>query len=345
MSKEPRKTTIYDIATAAGTSAPTVSLVLGGSWRNYRISESTANRVLAKAEELGYSVNLRARGLRLSKSGLAGMIVPHYRNRFFAGLAEAFEIQARERGLCPVVVSTQRDPKTEIEAVETLVSHQVEFLFVAGVNNPVQVNRLCNSAGVRSINIDLPGSEAPSAISDNRAAAQELTRRLIERVGRSQEPDFFFVGGDETDNSTRERTQGVHDAFKSFGFSVAAKAFNYCGYSPSATAAEITGLIEKRDGDLPQAIFTNGITALEGLMMVRNELSAGKFDKSVIGCFDWDPFAASLRMDITFARQDVEGLITAGFQLLDDFRKGHNPTIRVPVDIRATPGETVRAPA
>ena len=29
--------------------------------------------------------------------GLAGMIVPHYRNRFFAGLAEAFEAEARAR--------------------------------------------------------------------------------------------------------------------------------------------------------------------------------------------------------------------------------------------------------
>ena len=57
----------------------------------------------------GLLKDLKARGLRLSRSGLAGMIVPHYRNRFFAGLAEAFEAEARSRGLCPVVVSTERD--------------------------------------------------------------------------------------------------------------------------------------------------------------------------------------------------------------------------------------------
>jgi DNA-binding LacI/PurR family transcriptional regulator len=39
-------------------------------------------RLLACAERLDYAVNLKARGLRLSRSSLAGMILPHYRNRF-----------------------------------------------------------------------------------------------------------------------------------------------------------------------------------------------------------------------------------------------------------------------
>jgi hypothetical protein len=63
-------------------------MVLNGTWARYRIKEETANRILASAAQLGYNVNMKARGLRLSRSGLAGMILPHYRNRFFAGLAE-----------------------------------------------------------------------------------------------------------------------------------------------------------------------------------------------------------------------------------------------------------------
>ncbi|HEX7110256.1 MAG TPA: LacI family DNA-binding transcriptional regulator, partial [Aestuariivirga sp.] len=101
-----RKTTIYDIAVAAHSSPAAVSLVLNDSWQRYRIKQETATRILNGAERLGYAVNLKARGLRLSRSGLAGMILPHYRNRFFAGLAEAFEAEARSRGLCPIVVST-----------------------------------------------------------------------------------------------------------------------------------------------------------------------------------------------------------------------------------------------
>ena len=103
-----RRSTIYDIAAATKASPSTVSLVLNGSWTRYRIKEDTAKRVLKAAQDLGYAVNMKARGLRLSRSGLAGMIIPHYRNRFFAGLAEAFETDTRQRGLCPIVVSTQR---------------------------------------------------------------------------------------------------------------------------------------------------------------------------------------------------------------------------------------------
>src|SRR5713226_3640986 len=69
-----RRSTIYDIATAAEASVSTVSLVLNGNWSRYRIKEDTAQRVLTIANQLGYNVNLKARGLRLSKSGLAGMI-------------------------------------------------------------------------------------------------------------------------------------------------------------------------------------------------------------------------------------------------------------------------------
>jgi LacI family fructose operon transcriptional repressor len=98
-------------------------------------------RVLASAERLGYSVNLKARGLRLSRSGLAGMIMPHYRNRFFAGLAEAFESNARSRSLCPIVVSTHRPPGNEVTATETLIAQQVEFLLCCGVFDPVPPTR------------------------------------------------------------------------------------------------------------------------------------------------------------------------------------------------------------
>ncbi|WP_247880695.1 hypothetical protein [Brucella intermedia] len=109
--------------------------------------------------------------MRLSRSGLAGMILPHYRNRFFAGLAESFEAKVRERGLCPVVVSTQRDEVTEAKVTETLLAQRIEFLFITGVREPQPLNALCRAAGVQRINVDLPGQDAPSVVSDNRGGA------------------------------------------------------------------------------------------------------------------------------------------------------------------------------
>src|SRR3982750_4073614 len=103
MAKKPlqRKSTIYDIASAANSSPTAVSLVLNDAWQQHRSKPEAAAAILDWAERLGYAVNLKARGLRLSRSGLAGMILPHYRNRFFAGLAEGFDAGPRTGGLWP----------------------------------------------------------------------------------------------------------------------------------------------------------------------------------------------------------------------------------------------------
>jgi LacI family fructose operon transcriptional repressor len=98
------------------------------------------------------------------------MIIPHYRNRSFAGLSEAFEAEARLRGLCPIVVSTHRNPNNELRVAEALLPQQVEFLFIAGVRDPGPLNALCEAAHTRCVNVDLPGEGAPSVVSDNRGA-------------------------------------------------------------------------------------------------------------------------------------------------------------------------------
>ncbi|MFW8585561.1 hypothetical protein ACOJBM_13895 [Rhizobium beringeri] len=42
----------------------------------------------------------------------------------------------------------------------------------------------------------------------------------------------------------------------------------------------------------------------------------------VIGCFDWDPFAALLGDEIEMVRQDVQGMLSAVFEVIDHGAKG-----------------------
>ena len=64
-------TTIYDIAEATGYSAPTVSKALNGLGS---LSEETRQKILSKAEELGYEPNMTARSLTTKKSYLIGVV-------------------------------------------------------------------------------------------------------------------------------------------------------------------------------------------------------------------------------------------------------------------------------
>jgi LacI family fructose operon transcriptional repressor len=326
-----RKATIYDIAVAANASPTTVSLVLNDSWQRYRIKKDTATKILGIAERLGYAVNLKARGLRLSRSGLAGMIMPHYRNRFFAGLAEAFEGNARSRGLCPIVVSTHRNPGNEVKVAETLLAQQVEFLFIAGVHRPDPLNALCHAANVRCVNIDLPGPLAPSVVSDNRGGARQLANVMLEKLkARGSDPtDLFFFGGVADDDATRNRVLGFNEALAAHGIVLAAPAFDCCGYPPTNAAQSLAAAYARR-GRLPSGLFVNGVTALEGALRFTATLGPGDLQTVVMGSFDWDPFAAHLPFDVTMVRQNVEAMIGEGFRLMDDYEANRNALIVVP---------------
>jgi LacI family fructose operon transcriptional repressor len=326
-----RKSTIYDIAKATGSSTSAVSMVLNGTWARYRIKEETANRILASAAQLGYNVNMKARGLRLSRSGLAGMILPHYRNRFFAGLAENFEEHARSRGLCPIVVSTQRDPAVEMSVTETLISQQVELLFIVGVRNPTPLDALCSAAGIPCINVDLPGPGAPSVVSDNRGGARALTKALMEKMiaAGSSPGELLFLGGIVDEYATEMRIAGYRDAFEARGINPAADAVECFGYGASSSRRALASRYESL-GRLPTGLLMNSITAFEGLVQFASKLPREAWQSTVVGCFDWDPFAVHLPFEVTMMRQDVQKIILEAFALADSHDAIDHPLVMVP---------------
>jgi LacI family transcriptional regulator len=92
----PRVTT-RDVAERAGVSQPTVSLVLSKN-PTARISAETRARIIKAAEELRYSPNLVARSLVRSRSYALGIIVPDFRNPFFADVVSSAERVASQAG-------------------------------------------------------------------------------------------------------------------------------------------------------------------------------------------------------------------------------------------------------
>lgn len=325
-----RKATIYDVAAAANASASTVSLVLNGSWARYRIKEDTAHRVTEAARRLGYNVNLTARGLRLSRSGLAGMILPHYHNRFFADLAEAFEAEARRRDLCPIVVSTQRDEAVELTVTRTLLAQRVEFLFIAGVPRPDPLDRLCAAAGVPCVNVDLPGSGAPSVVSDNRGGARRLTGILIDKAARrgGSLGAFLYLGGVAGEYATDNRVAGFMEALRAHGVDLDPGSLALCGYPPASAHDALSAYFD-RCGRLPAGLFINSIAAFEGAIGFMSGLPAPALDACVAGCFDWDPFAACLPFDVTMLRQDVGTMMRQAFEALTPARQDARPLVMV----------------
>lgn len=326
-----KKTTIYDIARHANVSAPTVSLILNGKWQSHRISKDTADRVLKICRDAGYQINLRARALRLNRSGLAGMIVPQYRNRFFAGLAETFEAETRNRGLCPVVVSAQRRANVELDVIENLLAHKIEFLFIVGVKNPEHLNELCRREKIKCVNVDLPGPGL-SVVTDSYQGAFVLAERLIgnmpENTGRPEDR-LYFIGGIADDYQTGNRAAGFTDALKKHGMAVAGNQVQTFSYETDASERAIEKLHDDL-GRLPRGIFINSLTVLEGIVRFMKKLPPAAYSDVVLGCFDWDPFASFLPLPIIMVRQDIETLISEAYRLIDDDAPPDEVFIKVP---------------
>lgn len=331
MEKESKRTTIYDLAKLADASPSAVSSVLNGTWEKRRISKKLAERVMRLAEEQGYSVNVQASLLRRERSNIVGMIVPKYDNRYFGAIAEQFEAMARSAGFFPVVTCTQRDPALEFEAAKELISYQVECLISTGATDPDRISAFCDASGVQSINLDLPGTGAPSVISDNFSAARDLTRLILDRC----EGDFGssgplrFVGGRLADHNTAARLEGFLAAQSERSISVPDTHVMATGYSADSAADALKGFLP----DGPSGLFVNSTISLEGVVRWHRELENGA-DMVRFGCFDWDPFGSFLPGNIGMVEQDVTSMLIKAFDLIGK-PKTSNDTFLVPCKLRA----------
>ncbi len=78
------KNTLLTVSEQTGYSVSTVSRVLSGKARKYRISREAEEKITAEAERLNYQPNLIAQTLRTQQSKTIGLLIPSVDNPFFA---------------------------------------------------------------------------------------------------------------------------------------------------------------------------------------------------------------------------------------------------------------------
>lgn len=86
--------TMKDVARVAGVALGTVSKVVNGQY----VREEYRNKVECAIEELGYKMNVYARGLKVSKSNAITLIIPDILHPFFASFAHHIEYALYKRG-------------------------------------------------------------------------------------------------------------------------------------------------------------------------------------------------------------------------------------------------------
>lgn len=207
-----RRTTIYDVASAAGVSLATVSRVINAS---APVAENTRQRVLAAATGLGFRPSLVASSLSRRRSQTIGLVVPDIANPFFAELCRAVEKTAAAHGYAVFVCSTDERPSLEAASVDALTRRGVDGLILC-TGNPVTFG-LARRAAVPALSVarDLPeGAAGHDAIVLNDRLGGRLAARYLLRLGHRR---IGFVGESHRIPSSENRRQGYLDAMREAG--------------------------------------------------------------------------------------------------------------------------------
>ena len=130
-----RKTSLKDIAEAAGVSTALVSFVLNGKEKEYRVGEKTAQRILKIANEMNYQPNLAAKSLRSGKTKTIGLVVSDISNPFFSQLARVLEDEAARKGYTVLFGSSDENKDKMNRIVGNLINKGVDGLIIVPCNN------------------------------------------------------------------------------------------------------------------------------------------------------------------------------------------------------------------
>jgi len=176
-----KRITLSDIAKEMNVSVGLVSLVLSGKAKENRIRDDVAQKVLAKAEEMGYQANIMARGLRTGKSGIIGLVVADIANPFFGTLARHIENEAAKQGYQVMFGSSDEDPDKLDSLINTFHSRQVDGLIIVPVEESKTSLEKIQNQYIPTVLVDreCQGFQEDLIGTDNYLGGFELTNVLV----------------------------------------------------------------------------------------------------------------------------------------------------------------------
>lgn len=124
-----KKATIYDIAREAGVSAATVTRVINGS---PNVREVTRKKVQQVIDRHGYAPSSVAQDLGSGNTKTLGLILPSIENPYFASLASAADVEARQNGYSIWLYQLPRQGEIDAQVIERLIARRLSGAFFIG---------------------------------------------------------------------------------------------------------------------------------------------------------------------------------------------------------------------
>lgn len=299
----PKNITLKFISEQAGYSPSTVSRVMNGNAREYRISEKAEKKILKIAEKYGYKPNPIAVNLRVKKSFTIGLIIPTLENPFFVNVTSILNRELSKRGYNIILTESDDDPTTEGKMINRLLERNIDGLLIIPCKESDQNAGLLENTydeGIPVLCIDryIKNSKVPYITTDNEKGAYEGVEYLINKGHRK----IACIQGLKGATPTVDRKNGYLEALEAHGldpFYIGGDAFSIdCGYR------EANIILNKEEK--PSAIFAmSGTIALGVMKAAAKKNLAIPGDISLLG-FDDSIFLDYLTTPLTTIAQPVK---------------------------------------
>lgn len=293
------KNTLFTISERTGYSVSTVSRVLSGKGREYRISDKAISAITECAREWNYTPNLIAKGLRTKKTGVIGLLVPSIANPFFANFSSIITSCLIESGYNMFLVDSMENEDIQDKALDSFLARNVDGMIVVPVGtSPERLEKISLRTPVVLIDRYYPETVLPYVCTDNYLGGSMATEYLLSRGYRR----LLAIQGARDSMPNRERVRGFEAIVGHAGIHVKTRV---CGSGFS----EINGYSETmeafRSGFRPDAIFAFSITILLGAIRAIKELGLSIPGDVAIISFDDNDFLDYLDPPVTRIAQPV----------------------------------------
>ncbi|PZE83291.1 LacI family transcriptional regulator [Curtobacterium sp. MCBD17_032] len=325
----PGRTTISDVARAAGVSVPTVSKVING---RDGVAAATSQRVLAVIESLGYESSLVARSLRRSRTDVIGILVTEFEpfsTELLKGISSAADGTGYELLAYAGLVSGEARPGWERRSLSRLAGTLIDGAIV------VTPTTLMASTPIPVVSIDPhTGPEGHAAIdSDNVGGARAATEHLI-GLGHRR---IAHIRGRADLASAELREIGYRQSLEAAGIPFDPDLVCVGDYQTSVSAEVARELLARPDR--PTAVFAANDSSAIGVLQVAGELGLRvPQDLSVVG-FDDVPQAANATPPLTTVAQPLHDLGAEALRMLLELLGGRD----VPAHVQLPASLVVRA--
>ncbi|MDS2172220.1 LacI family DNA-binding transcriptional regulator [Nesterenkonia sp. CL21] len=297
------------MARAAGVSKSTVSRILDD--RLPHSGSPNAQRVRRIAEELGYTRDVFASGLRQGRTNTVGVIVPRLTDTAMAVFFEAISHASDRRGRLAVVATTDHEPDGARRAVQNLVKRRVDGIIFAADRRDDPAHSWLEESEVPYVLALRSEGDGDAAVGDDVLGGYLATRHLLD-LGHSS---IALLTGPEFASNARLRQQGFREAMEEQGAEIDPVLVRATDFTVDSAAEAVHEMLDAGHGFSALFAATDNLAIGAMSALSRRGLTVPD-DVSVVGYNDI-PLSAHLPIPLTSVRVPFEEIAANALELLE----------------------------